>query len=120
MPLFSVKRLKKINEKCLYWSIGRSHKRNLQRKLLPIARIRIPQRKRRWYRKVCFFYKTFDRQSPKYLLVENLPSFKVEHYDSKTFFPSAVIEWNQLDKNLNRVFKTLLFRYAIVAKTFSL
>lgn len=120
MPLFSVKRLKKINEKCLYWSISRSHKRNLQRKLLPIARIRIPQRKRRWYRKVCFFYKTFNRQSPKYLLEENLPSFKVEHYDSKTFFPSAVIEWNQLDKNLNRVFKTLLFRYAIVAKTFSL
>ena len=100
--------------------MGRSHKRNLRRKLVPIAGVRIPQKKRRWYRKLCFFYKIFNRQSPKYLLVENLPSFKVQHYDLKTFVPSAVIEWNQLDKSLNIVFKTLLIRYAIVAKTFRL
>ena len=49
--------------------------------------------KRRWYRKLCYFYKIFNKQSPTYLLnvipvssrsyfsryAENVPSFKVRH-----------------------------------------
>ena len=54
--------------------------------------------KRRWYRKLCYFYKIFNKQSPTYLLniipvssrsyftryVENVPSFKVRHNFFKT------------------------------------
>ena len=69
--------------------------------------------KRRWYQKLCYFYKIFNKQSPTYLLniipvssrsyftryVENVPSFKVRHSFFKNFFfPSTVIEWNKIQK----------------------
>ena len=70
---------------------------------------------RRWYRKLCCFYKVFKTQSPRYLFEviptakrayitrnnDKLPHFKVKHnYFENSFFPSAVIEWNKLDLNI--------------------
>ena len=56
--------------------------------------------KRRWYQKLCYFYKIFNKQSPTYLLnsisvssrsyftryVENVPSLKVGHDFFKNSF----------------------------------
>ena len=72
---------------------------------------------RQWYRKLCYFYKIFNKQSPTYLLnvipvssisyltryIENVPSFKVRHdFLKKSFFPSTAIEWNKIDKNIRK------------------
>ena len=66
---------------------------------------------RRWYRKLCCFYKVLKDQSPKYLFniipkltrpystrnTNNTPHFKTKHSFFKyTFFPSVIIEWNKL------------------------
>ena len=71
--------------------------------------------KRRWYRKLCCFYKIFRGQSPQYLFniiptyvrpyntrnTNNIPQFKVKHnFFKNLFFPSIVIEWNKLDLNI--------------------
>ena len=71
--------------------------------------------KRRWYRKLCCFYKVYKSHSPKYLFniipvtvsryntrnTNNIPQFKVKHnFFRNSFFPSAVIEWNKLDLNI--------------------
>ena len=68
---------------------------------------------RRWYRKVCCFYKVFKTQSPRYLFEVTakraystrnngkLAHFKVKHnYFKSSFFPSTLIEWNKLDLNI--------------------
>ena len=70
---------------------------------------------RRWYRKLCLFYKVFKNELPKYLFnlipvrstpyatrtVGNIPLFKTKHnFFKNSFFPSAIIEWNNLDPNL--------------------
>ena len=70
---------------------------------------------RRWYRKLCSFYWVFKNESPRYLfnLVPirnpaystrnhvNIPLFKTNHNFFKiSFFPSTIIEWNNLDPNL--------------------
>ena len=67
---------------------------------------------RRWFRKLCTFYKSFKNQSPRYLYELspiktiphntrspiNFPFFHIRHSLFKNlFFPSAVIEWNNLD-----------------------
>ena len=85
--------------------------------------------KRRWYRKLCCFFKIFRYKCPKYLFniiptsastynirnTNNIPLFKVMHnFFRNSFFPSVVIEWNKLDLNirnsesLNICKKTLL------------
>ena len=68
--------------------------------------------KRWWYRKLCYFFKIFKGQSPEYLF-RILPSVS-KGYNTRTndkitlfsdkhnffinsFFPSTVIEWNNLD-----------------------
>ena len=71
--------------------------------------------KRRWYRKLCCFYKAYKIHSPKYIFnnipvtvsryntrnTNNIPQFKVKHnFFQNSFFPSAVIEWNKLDLNI--------------------
>ena len=71
--------------------------------------------KRRWYRKLCRFYKVYKIHSPKYLLnfipvtmsryniknTNNIPEFKVKYnFFQNSFFTSAVIEWNKLDLNI--------------------
>ena len=83
--------------------------------------------KRRWYRKLCYFYKIFNEQSPTYLFiiipvssrsyftryVENVPSFKVRHdFFKNSFFPSTVIEWNKIDKNIGKLESPNIFKKA--------
>ena len=67
---------------------------------------------RRLFRKLCTFYEIYKNQSPRYLynllplqtspritrLSDNIPCFHFKHNSSKnSFFPSAIIEWNNLD-----------------------
>ena len=71
-----------------------------------------PLRKRRWYRKLCYFFKIFKGQSPEYLFRKLLSVSKA--YNTRTndkislfsrkhnffinsFFRSTFIEWNNLD-----------------------
>ena len=92
-----------------------SYKRDFQRKPLPRVRIRISRKKMMVLK--TYFYKIFDKQSSTYLLniitvssgpcftryIENVPSFKVRHDFLKNFFfPSTVIEWNKIDKNIQK------------------
>ena len=72
--------------------------------------------KRRWYRKLCYFYKIFIKQST-YLynvipvssrsyftwFVENVSSFKKRcGFFKNSLFPSTVIEKNKIDKNIRK------------------
>ena len=72
----------------------------------------------RWFRKLCYFYKFYKHESPQYLFklvslrqspyttrnTENIPLFKTKHnFFKNSFFPSAVIEWNNLDHNIRNV-----------------
>ena len=87
--------------------------------------------KKRWYGKLCCFFKIFRNQSPKYLFNiiptsvrpcnrrngNNIPPFIVKHnFFQNSFFPSVVIEWNKLDQdtcnseNLN-IFKKKLLKF---------
>ena len=87
--------------------------------------------KKRWYRKLCCFYKVYKSHSPKYIFnfipvtmstyntrnTNNIPQFKVKHnFFRNSFFPSAVIEWNKLDLNIRnsesfKVFKNSLLKF---------
>ena len=87
--------------------------------------------KRRWYKKLCRFYKVYKSHFPKYLFniipvtvsryntrnANNIPQFKVKHnFFRNCFFPSAVIEWNKLDLNICNseslnVFKNSLLKF---------
>ena len=68
-----------------------------------------------WYRKLCLFDKVFKNEHPEYLFhlipgrstsyatrtQSDIPLIKTKHNFFKNyFFPSAVIEWNNLDPNL--------------------
>ena len=86
---------------------------------------------RRWYRKLCIFYKIYKNQFPCYLYniipttsthytyrnSDKIPYFKTKHkFFKNSFFPSAIIEWNKLDPNLQRcdsykVFKSNLLKF---------
>ena len=70
---------------------------------------------RRWFKKLCHFYKIFNEKCPQYLfsliptfrrvhntrLSYNIPPIKVRHdYFKNSFFPSAITEWNKLDLNI--------------------
>ena len=87
--------------------------------------------KRRWYWKLCCFYKVYQSHSPKCFFniipvtvsryntrnTNNIPQFKVKHnFFRNSFFPSAVIEWNKLDLNIRNseslnVFKNSLLKF---------
>ena len=69
-------------------------------------------RQRRWYRKLCYFFEILKCQSPAYLFRipphfskayntrtnNKIPLFSGEHnFFINSFFPSTVIEWNNLD-----------------------
>ena len=81
--------------------------------------------KRRWYRKLCCFYKILRSQSPQYLFniiptsvrpyntrnANNIPQFKVQHkFFKNSFFPSVVIEWNKLDLNIRNSENVFIFK----------
>ena len=67
---------------------------------------------KKWYRKLCCFYKVFKTQSRRYLFVviltvkrarndNKLPHFKVKHNCFKnSFFPATVLECKKLDLNI--------------------
>ena len=70
---------------------------------------------RRWYRKLGMFYKIFKSKSPQYLFklipektssyvtrnAEHIPLFNIKHnFYKNSFFPSSIIEWNNLNPNL--------------------
>ena len=67
---------------------------------------------RRWYRKLCTFYKIVKGKSSEYLYniipsltntyrtrhSHNIPQFNVKQNSIKnSFFPSTILEWNKLD-----------------------
>ena len=73
---------------------------------------------RHWLRKLCYFYRFYKHKSPHYLCklvplrqspyttrnTENISLFKPKNNFFKNyFFPSAVIEWNNLDLNIRNV-----------------
>ena len=70
---------------------------------------------RRWYRKLCVFYKILNNMSPKYLSNiipsttrryssgndNNIPLVRLNNnYFRNTFFPSTITEWNKLDLSI--------------------
>ena len=73
-------------------SYFRRYKRDISRETLSRARFENPE-KRRWYRKLCCFFKIFKKQSSKYLFIiilasvrpcnsrnaNNISQFKVKH-----------------------------------------
>ena len=84
---------------------------------------------RRWYRKLCLFYKVFKKEHPKYLFnpipvrstpyatrtVGNIPLIKTKHnFFKNSFFPSAIIEWNNLDTNLKNSKSISVFKEKIL------
>ena len=104
----------------------------------------------RWYRKLGVFYKIYKNKSPQYLFnlipekshayatrnIDNIPCFKMSHNLFKnSFFPSTIIEWNNLDSTLrnsknfvdfkNNILKFIgpspsnVFRYQIYLTFFS-
>ena len=67
---------------------------------------------RRWYRKLCCFYKIYNKQAPGYLTelipnrneayqtrhFANISSLNFKHdFFKNAFFPSTILEWNKLD-----------------------
>ena len=84
---------------------------------------------RLWYRKLCLFSKVFKNEHPMYLFhlipvrctsyatrtESNIPLIKTKHYFFKnSFFPSAIIEWNNLDANLSNSNSISVFKEKIL------
>ena len=70
---------------------------------------------RRWYRKLCYFFKLTKNKSPKYLFnniptvrstyrtrnIDNIPQFNIKHtFFRNSYFLSIVTEWNNLGKSI--------------------
>ena len=85
---------------------------------------------RRWFKKLCYFFKITKNQSPKYLFdkipttraayrtrnnIDNIPRLNVKHtFFKNSFFPSTVIEWNNLDKSIRSSESFTLFNKSIL------
>ena len=84
---------------------------------------------RRWYRKLCLFYKIFKNKSPAYLFnliparnthysrrtSDNTPCFNTKHsFFKNSFFPSTIIEWNKLDLTLRKCDSFNVFKKEIL------
>ena len=80
---------------------------------------------RRWYRKLCCFYKILKSQSPKYLYsimsyrarqCNKIPAINVKHdFFKNTFFPSTIMEWNKLDWEIKNSESILTFKKRILS-----
>ena len=86
-------------------------------------------KQRRWLRKLCYFFKIIKNESPKYLFdkipttrttyrtrnnIDNIPRFNVKHtFFKSSFFPSTVIEWNNLGKSIRSSESFVLFKKSI-------
>ena len=84
---------------------------------------------RRWYRKLCSFYKIFKNERSRYLFNiipirnpaystrnhVNIPLFKTNHnFFKNSFFPSTIIKWNNLDPELKNSDTYGTFKNAIL------
>ena len=84
---------------------------------------------RRWYRKLCRFYKVFKNEHPKYLFnlilpvrsspyatrtVGNIPLIKKKHNFFKNYFFPSIIEWNNFDPNLRKPKSISVFKEKIL------
>ena len=84
---------------------------------------------RRWYRKLCCFYKIYNKQAPGYLTeliptcneayqtryLANIPSLTFKHnFFKNTFFPSTILEWNKLDPSLRNSTSYNVFKNSIL------
>ena len=80
---------------------------------------------RRWYRKLCLFYKIFKEKKPAYLFnlipsknpnyitrnTDKVTPFHTKHnFFKNSFFQSTVIEWNKLDPNLRSAASLSVFK----------
>ena len=81
---------------------------------------------RRWFRKLCLFYKIANNQSRSYLFdyipstdriyntrsVANVPRIKSKHnfFNKNSYIPSTNIEWNKLDEDVRNAESDALFR----------
>ena len=84
---------------------------------------------RRWFRRLCFFYKLRSTQTPKYLY-NLIPSGncvyntrnqdQIDTYYCETdlfkysFFPYTIVEWNKLDITLRNVNSLLIFKNSLL------
>ena len=86
---------------------------------------------RRWYGKLCLFFKAYKNQCPKYLFdiiprsncqyrtinARNIPHISVKHQLFKnSCFPSTIIDWNKLDSNICKsktlnIFKSKILKF---------
>ena len=84
---------------------------------------------RHWYRKLGMFYKIYKNKSPQYLFklipekthayatrnVDNIPCFKIRYnFFKNSFFPSTIIEWNNLDPTLRNSKSFVVFKNSIL------
>ena len=86
---------------------------------------------RRWFRKLCFYYKIRQNLCPLYL-TELLPILKTNCYSLRsnraptvpnvrterfksTFFPSCSSNWNQLDPDIKNYFSIEIFKRALLS-----
>ena len=80
---------------------------------------------RRWFRKLCLFYKIVNNQSPSYLFdyipstdriyntrnAADVPWIKSKHnFFKNSYIPSTIIEWNKLDQDIRNAESYALFR----------
>ena len=78
---------------------------------------------RRWYRKLCCFYKIYNKQAPGYLN-ELMPtrneacqarhSANIPSFFKNTFFLSTILEWNKLDPSIRNSASCNLFKNSIL------
>ena len=86
-------------------------------------------KQRRWYRKLCCFYKILKTQSPHYLFsfipnlsrsystrnANNIPQFRFNHnFFKNSFFPSVIAEWNNLDFGIRNSESINIFKKSIL------
>ena len=86
---------------------------------------------RRWFRKLCFYYKIRHNLCPPYLTellpimktscyslrlnrAPTVPNFRTERFKS-TFFPSCSSNWNQLDPNIKNSSSIEIFKRALLS-----
>ena len=84
---------------------------------------------RRWYRKLCYFFKLTKNKFPKYLFnyiptvrstyrtrnIDNIPQFNVRHtFFRNSYFSSIVTEWNNLDKSIRNSESFSIFKKNIL------
>ena len=90
-------------------------------------------RYRRWYRKLCLFYKILENKNPKYLFsliptrrslssarnIHNIPLVNTKHnFFKNSFFPSTIIEWNNLDPLILENMRIFRFLKAIFLSSY--